>query len=91
MALQLNFPDQFGRTNPNAYLILERGEWSKGSGGFQMTARIFADKAASEGGKAPVHEFSVFVPFDSNSMTSGIEQAIAQRPEIAACNPVQVT
>lgn len=90
MAIKLNFADQFGRTNPDAYLVLERGEWSKGSGGFNMQARIYTDKAACDAGKAPVHDFSVFVPFDSTSMTSGIEQYVMQRPEIASGNPTQV-
>lgn len=90
MPIQLSFADKFHRDNPQAYMRIEKGEWSIGSGGFQITYRIYSDKAACDAGAAPVHSAEVFVAFDSSGMTSVIERAVMQRTEVAAGSPQQV-
>ncbi len=91
MAVQLVWVNPYTAANADeAYLRVENGSWARGSGGFNIGFSIFTSKAAADAGASPIHSGSAFVPFDSSGMTSGIEQAIMQRPKIAACNPTQV-
>lgn len=91
MAVQLTWPDPYTKANADAaYMRIESGSWQLGAGGFNIGFAIFKNKAAADAGAEPIHSGSAFVAFDSSGMTSSIEQAIMQRPEIAACSPVQV-
>ncbi len=70
MPIQLDYPDRFGRDNPQAYMRITAGSWTIGSTGFQITCQVFANKAAADAGALPLYEFSQFVPYDSSGMTS---------------------
>lgn len=91
MPIQIAFTDRFKRANPQAYVRVERGNWQLGTGGFQIHYAVYADKAAADAGGAPIQEGDTFVPFDSSSMTGGIEQYLmAHDAVIAAGSPQQV-
>lgn len=90
MPIQHSYTDRFKRDNPAAYTVVTAGSWQRGSNGFQITFATYASKAAFDAGGEAVSQASVFVPYDSSTMTSGIEQFIMQLPEIAAGAPAQV-
>jgi hypothetical protein len=91
MPLQLQFTDKFGHVSPTAYLRIDSASWIRNSGGLQVTAHIFLDKAcADDGTSQPVHELTQFVPFDTSSLTGGIELFLAALPAIAPGSPTQV-
>jgi hypothetical protein len=91
MSIQIAFLDRYKVSHPAAYVVLESGSWKRGDGAFAINYAVYASKAALDAGGEPVHRASISVPYDSSTMTAGIEQYImAHDAAISAGSPTQV-